>query len=234
MKRKFFLFGLVAIMVFMLPQLSLQAQTNDTVTVNAEIRGHLTFVLDGTDASANINSGDYTSAETSDLGVGDAGGGAITGGDALVTGETGIPIDGTGSDLTAGDGFYDANCVGGFYRFFNASGATSLTAHDNAALGIYARGSRVTSYSLTTSAVVTPGTGDATVTVGQLKWKDDSTTGGSGDADYTDFAAGAANITSGAAGAFRISLFHDYGLLIEYADTPGTYTWTLTYTLTTT
>ena len=76
--------------------------------------------------------------------------------------------------------------------------------------------------------------GDASVTVGQLKWKDNATTGGSGYTDYTDFSAGSTNITSGGAGALHLNLFHDYGLLVEFSDDTGNYTWTVTYTLTTT
>jgi hypothetical protein len=202
----------------------------DTVTVNVTIRGHLTFVLDGTDAGGSLVAGDYTTAETCDFGTSDAAGGAITGGDALVTGLTGIPVDAAGLDLGAG-GIYDPTCVGSFYSFFNAVGAPDRFNHDDAALGIYIRSSRIATYSLDVSAAVA---GDATVTVGQLKWKDNATTGGSGYTDYTDFSAGSTNITSGGAGALNLNLFHDYGLLVEFADTTGNYTWTVTYTLTTT
>jgi hypothetical protein len=211
---------------------SLMAQSNDTVTVNAEIRGFLSFVVDGTDAGGSLVAGDYTTAETCDFGVSDAGGGAITGGDALVTGQTGLPVDGAGLDLGAG-GFFDPTCVGAFYRFFDAVGAPDRFNHDDAAVGIFARGSRVTSYSLDVAAIVTPGTGDASVTVDQLKWKANATTGGSGYTDYTSFSGASTNITSGGAGAIQMELYHDYGLLVEFADTPGTYTWTVTYTLTT-
>ena len=202
----------------------------DTVTVNVTIRGHLTFVLDGTDAGGSVVAGDYTTAETCDFGTSDAAGGAITGGDALVTGLTGIPVDAAGLDLGAG-GVYDPTCVGSFYSFFNAVGAPDRFNHDDAALGIYIRSSRISTYSLDVSAAVA---GDATVTVGQLKWKDNATTGGSGYTDYTDFSAGSTNITSGGAGALQLNLFHDYGLLVEFADNTGNYTWTVTYTLTTT
>ncbi len=212
---------------------SLMAQTDDTVTVNVEVRGHLVFIVDGTDAGGSVVAGDYTTAETCDFGISDAGGGAITGGDALVTGATGIPVDAGGLDLGPG-GFFDPACVGAFYSFFNAIGAPDRFNHDDAALGIFVRSSRRTSYSLDVAAVVAPGTGDATVTVDQLKWKDNATTGGSGHTDYTSFSGASTNITSGGFGSIHLELFHDYGLLVELADTIGTYTWTVTYTLTVT
>jgi hypothetical protein len=208
--------------------MTLMAQ--DTVTVNVTIRGHLAFVLDGTDAGGNLTAGDYTTAETCDFGTSDAGGGAITGGDALVTGLTGIPVDAAGLDLGAG-GLFDPTCVGSFYSFFNTVGVPDRFNHDDAALGIYIQSSALSTYSLDVSAAVA---GAASVTVGQLKWKDNATTGGSGYTDYTDFSAGSTNITSGGAGALQLNLFHDYGLLVEFADATGNYTWTVTYTLTTT
>lgn len=223
---------LSVLLVLFVSQMSLVAQ--DTVTVNAEIRGFLIFRLDVTDAGGSLFAGDYSTAETSNLGLADAGGLAITGGDALVTGETGIPVDATGLDLSAPNGFLDPNCVGAFYRFFNTVGTPNATNHDDAALGIFALGSRVSSYDLTTSAILTPGTGDATVTIDQLKWKDNATTGGSGYADYAAFSAAPVSVASGGAGAFYLLIFNDYGLLVEFVDTSGTYTWTLTYTLTTT
>lgn len=200
----------------------------DTVTVNVTIRGHLTFVLDGTDAGSSVVAGDYTVAETCDFGTSDAAGGAITGGDALVTGLTGIPVNAAG---TATADIYDPNCVGSFYNFFSAVGTPDRFNHDDSALGIYIRSSNIATYSLDVSAAVA---GDASVTVGQLKWKVNATTGGSGYTDYADFTAGSTNITSGGAGALHLNLFHDYGLLVEFADATGSYTWTVTYTLTTT
>jgi len=226
MKTKTFILSIMVICL--LGGMSLMAQ--DTVTVNVTIRGHLTFVLDGTDAGGSVVAGDYTTAETCDFGTSDAAGGAITGGDALVTGLTGIPVDAAGLDLGAG-GVYDPNCVGSFYSFFNTVGTPDRFNHDDTALGIYIRSSRISTYSLDVSAAVV---GDATVTVGQLKWKDNATTGGSGYTDYTDFATSSTNITSGGAGALHLNLFHDYGLLVEFADATGSYTWTVTYTLTTT
>jgi hypothetical protein len=202
--------------------MSLMGQTNDTVTVNATIRSTLTFVLDGTDGNTT-----YTSAETCNFGTSDAGGGAITGGDALVTGQTGLPVDASGADLSGGDGFFDANCVGAFYQFFSTTGAPTRTSHDDAALGIYAKGSHVTSYDLTVSASVA---GDASVTVGQLKWKANSGAYGT----YASFTAAPVSITSGGPSAINLMLYHDYGLVVEYADVPGAFTWTVTYTMTTT
>ncbi|HLP57842.1 MAG TPA: hypothetical protein VK186_03390 [Candidatus Deferrimicrobium sp.] len=207
--------------------MSLMSQTNATVAVNAEIRGTLTFLLDGTDAGGNLPGGDYTAAETCELGVLDAGGGAITGGDALVTGLTGLPVDGSGVDLSGGDGFFDATCVGAFYQFFTAVGTPDRSAHDDAAIGIYARGSHVDTYDLTVSAAVA---GDASVTVGQLKWKSNA----GAYATYASFTAAPVSIVSGGPSNIDIMLYHDYGLVVEYADVTGNYTWTVTYTITTT
>ena len=207
--------------------MTLMAQTTATVTVNAEIRGTLTFLLDGTDAGGSLPGNNYTDAETCDLGVLDAGGGAITGGDALVTGQTGIPVDAAGADLTAGDGFFDTTCVGAFYQFFSAVGAPDRTNHDTAALGIYARGSHVDTYDLTVEASVA---GDASVTVGQLKWKSNAGAYGT----YASFTAAPVSIASGGPSNIDLMLYHDYGLVVEYADVIGNYTWTVTYTMTTT
>lgn len=207
--------------------MTLTAQETGTVTINAEIRGTLTFLLDGSDAGGSLPGGDYSDTETCELGVLDAGGGAITGGDALVTGLTGLPVDAAGADLSGGDGFFDATCVGAFYEFFSILGAPTRLNHDTAALGIYAKGSHVNGYDLTVGASVA---GDASVTVGQLKWKSNA----GAYATYTSFTAGPDTITSAGAGAVDVMLFHDYGLVVEYTDVIGSYTWTVTYTLTTT
>lgn len=209
------------VFIFMMG-MSLMGQTNDTVTVNATIRSTLTFLLDGTDGNTT-----YTSAETCNFGTSDAGGGAITGGDALVTGQTGLPVDGSLTDLSGGDGFFDPTCVGAFYQFFSTTGAPTRTSHDDAALGIYAKGSHVTTCDLTVSASVA---GDASVTVGQLKWKSNGGAYGT----YAAFTAAPVNFSSTGSGAINLMLYHDYGLVVEYADVPGAYTWTVTYTLTTT
>jgi hypothetical protein len=204
----------------------------DTVTVNATIRGVTVFTLDGTDAGGK-NPGDYSTAETCDFGTLDAIGGAITGGDALVTGLTGLPVNAAGADLSGGDGIYDPLCVGSFYPIFVAVGAPSnLNNHTDAALGIYAHATGITNHRLDVSAAVA---GNASVTVGQLKWKDNATTGGSGYGDYTAFSAASVNIIPLTAGNLTPTyLFHDYGLLVEFTDAAGAYTWTVTYTLTTT
>lgn len=221
-------FSILVVILFLGAGISLLGQ--DTVTVNVIIRGHLEFVLDGTDAGGSLPGGNYTTAETCDFGTADAAGGAITGGDVLVTGLTGVPVNAAGADLGVG-GIYDPACVGSFYPVFVAVGTPDRFAHNDAALGVYIRSSSVTTYSLDVAAVVA---GDASVTVGQLKWKDNATTGGSGFTDYTDFTGGSTNITSGGAGAIQLYLYHDYGLLVEFADVLGAYTWTVTYTLTTT
>ncbi len=221
-------FLILVIILFLGAGITLLGQ--DTVTVNVTIRGHLTFVLEGTDAGGSLPGGNYSTAETCNFGTADAAGGAITGGDALVTGLTGLPVDAAGADLGAG-GLYDPTCVGSFYPVFVAVGTPDRFAHNDAALGIFIRSSRVATYSLDVAAVVA---GDASVTVGQLKWKDNATTGGSGYTDYTDFTVGSTNITSGGAGAIQLYLYQDYGLLVEFADVLGAYTWTVTYTLTTT
>lgn len=225
MKSKM-LFVMSVVFIFV-TGMSLMAQETGIVTVNAEIRGTLTFLLDGTDAGGSLPGGNYSATETCDLGVLDAGGGAITGGDALVTGQTGLPVDAAGADLSGGDGFFDATCVGAFYQFFSAEGVPSRTNHDTAALGIYAKGSHVDGYELTVEASVA---GDASVTVGQLKWKSNAGAYGT----YASFTAGPDTITTVGAGAVALMLYHDYGLVVEYTDVIGVYEWTVTYTLTTT
>ena len=214
--------------LFLLTEMSLLAQ--DTVTVNAQIQGHLTFILDATDPGQNLNGGDYTVNETSNIGMVDAGGTATAGGDATIVGIAGLPVDAGGNDLSAGDGFFDPNCIGAFYPFLEATGGSNPTQHPNTAMGIYARGSRVNSYDLSTTAVVV---GDPSVSVGQLKWKDDGTAS-PGSTGYTDFSGVSVSIASGGVGGFRLLLFHDMGLSVEFDDAPGNYTWTITYTLTTT
>ena len=204
----------------------------DTVTVNATIRGVTTFVLDGTDAGGSRPAGHYTTAETCNFGSLDAAGGAITGGDALVTGLTGLPVDAAGADLSGGDGFADPNCVGAFYPFFVAVGSPDQTAHADAGLAIYAHSTGIATYSLDVAAAKTAG--DASVTVGQLKWKTNSTTGGSGYQDYTNFSGASTNIINGSGNLTPTYLFHDYGLLVEFTDVTGANTWLVTYTLTTT
>lgn len=222
---------LISLMILFLGTgLSLLGQA--TVTVNATIRGVTTFVLDGTDAGGSRPGGNYSAAETCNFGTLDAVGGAIAGGDALVTGLTGLPVNAAGADLSGGDGFADPLCVGAFYPFFVAVGTPDQTAHDDAALGIYLHATGVTNHRLDVAAAVA---GNASVTVGQLKWKLNTTTGGSGYGDYTAFSAASVNIIPLTAGNLSPTyLYHDYGLLVEFADAAGAYTWTVTYTLTTT
>lgn len=226
MKIKTFLFSIT--IFFLLAGIHLVAQ--DTVTVNAQIQGHLTFILDATDAGGSLVGGDYSVNETSNLGIVDAGGTATAGGDAAILGISGLPVNAAGLDLSAGDGFFDLNCVGAFYPFLVATAGMNPTQHNNAALAIYARGSRVNSYDLSTSAIVA---GDPSVTDSQLKWKDDATAS-NGFQGYTDFSGVGVSIASGGVGGFHMLLFHDYGLLVEYDDAPGNFTWTIIYTLTTT
>jgi hypothetical protein len=202
----------------------------DTVTVNVTIRGVTVFVLDGTDVGGK-NPTDYNAAETCDFGTLDAAGGAITGGDASVTGTLGIPVDSSGADLGV-DGVYDPTCVGSFYPFFAADvPAPNNNDHAAAALGIYMHITGISTYSLDVAASVA---GDPSVTVGQLKWKTNAGAA-SGYTGYTDFIdTGSTTITSGSGNLAPTYLFHDYGLLVEFADVTGAYTWTVTYTLTTT
>lgn len=219
------------IIVFLGAGITLLGQ--DTVTVNATIRGVTTFVLDGTDTGGSRPAGNYTTAETCNFGTLDAVGGAITGGDpAPVTGLTGLPVNAAGADLSGGDGFADPLCVGAFYPFFVAVGTPNQTAHADAALAIYAHSTGIATYSLGVAAVKT--SGDASVTLGQLKWKVNATTGGSGYQDYTDFSGTSATIISGSGNLTPTYLFHDYGLLVEFTDVTGANVWTVNYTLTTT
>ena len=226
--KKLVLLSIIALGILFLSETAAFAQTTATINLDANIRGVLILRLDGTDANGNLTptaTSAYTTAESMNLGDVDAVGTAIANGDALVNGLTGVPVDAALG--TPANGFEDATCVGALYQFFTATGADDETDHANTALGVYARGSRVTSYSLDVAASVN---GDGSVTVGQLKWKNDS----DAIAAFNDFSAVSANVTSGGAGALRFLLFHDFGLVVEFTDTPATYTWTITYTLTTT
>ncbi len=226
--KKLVLLSIITLGILFLAETAAFAQTTATINLDATIRGVLILRLDGTDANGNLvptATSAYTTAESMNLGDVDAVGTAIANGDALVNGLTGIPV--TAALGTPPNGFEDTTCVGGLYQFFTTTGADDESDHANTALGIYIRGSRVNTYSLDVAASVN---GDGTVTVGQLKWKNDA----DAVAAFNDFSAVSANITSGGAVAPRELLFHDFGLVVEFADTPATYTWTITYTLTTT
>jgi len=86
---------------------------------------------------------------------------------------------------------------------------------------------------LVVSATVTgPAATTATpISVGQLKWKDDASASSGGYNGYRDFAALPATILTGT-GEVNFLLFHDYGLLVLFANATGTVAWTILYTLT--
>jgi hypothetical protein len=229
MRIKTFIISMMVL--FLGTGLSLLGQTSAQVTVNANIQAVSELILDGTDPGGK-NPTNYSTAETCNFGQVDAIGTAISGGDALVNTITGIPVDVSGADLSGGDGIYDPDCVGSFYPFFVTDiPAPDQNNHVASALGIHVKSVGSGSgggYSLDVAAVKTAG--DPLVTVGQLKWKDNATTGGSGYTDYTDF--GASDNIIGGSGNYVGSLYHDYGLLVEFLDPTGINTWLVTYTLT--
>jgi hypothetical protein len=226
-------------MIFLLYFLSIAGQSTTYVNVNVGIRSYLMFGLYGARTQPQINKGEteekslqhrnnsiYQGDQTMkviNIGVVDAGGTAITGGDPFMNGVKGRPVN---TKLeTPSDGFMDPHCVGAFYPFFTKKTSKKETG-DSSSLHIFVRGSRVNSYTLSASATVT----GQSVEVGQLKWKDD----GWDKKFYRDFSLNPGKISTGGPGPLRLSLYHDYGLLVEFDDKPGQYTWTIVYTLTTT
>jgi hypothetical protein len=205
-----------------------------TVSVTANFQSLLLLATDGTDTGNNLFTeiGDYTASEVCNFGSVDALGTAISGGDSMVNGQEGRPVDSTGNPLMNPR---PPNCVGSFYSIFEAQGGNDETDHKNACMGIVGLGSYVDNFNLVVSATVagsvTPGA--TAVSVGQLKWKDDRTASIGGYTGYTDFAALPQTILTGT-GVVSFLLFHDYGLLVLYANATGIVTWTITYTLTAT
>jgi hypothetical protein len=202
-----------------------------TVTVQADINDVLVLIIDGTDDGENLYSEDYDTSETCNLGTVDALGTPITGGvaDPAVNNVKGDPVDASGNELTSP---YNPTCIGSFYQFFKVDGKGDPTQHSTSAIGIYARGTNVLTYSLSVQAAVL---GTANVTVDQLKWKEDgAATPTAGYSNYTAFDTTHHSIRTGGPGTLEFHLFHDYGLLVEFTDTAGPNIWNITYTLATT
>jgi hypothetical protein len=206
-----------------------QETKSSAVTLQADINDVLVLIIDGTDVGENLYSEDYTTNETCILGTVDALGTPITGGDPAVTNQEGDPVDASGNELTSP---YDPSCIGSFYQFFKVNDKPDATQHPTSAIGIYARGTNVNTYSLVVQAAVS---GTANVTVDQLKWKEDgAATPTAGYSDYTAFDTTQHSIRTGGPGTLEFHLFHDYGLLVEFTDTAGPNIWSITYTLATT
>jgi hypothetical protein len=221
--------ALVLCLLFVPASFDAQETKSSAVTVQADINDVLVLIIDGTDVGENLYSEDYTTSETCNLGTVDALGTPITGGDIAVNNVKGDPVDASGNELTSP---YDPRCIGSFYQFFKTDGKNDPTHHTNSAIGIYARGTNVNTYSLVVQAAVS---GTANVTVDQLKWKEDGTaTATAGYSNYTAFATTPYSIRTGGPGTLELHLFHDYGLLVEFTDTAGTNIWNITYTLATT
>jgi hypothetical protein len=195
-------------------------QQTATVVVSAQPQQVLILRIDGTDPGWGGSTN-----EICDLGNLDARGTPILGapsGDPDVNGIVGIPVDSAGVPLSSPN---DPGCIGAFYPIFSATGGNFWLRHPNSAIAI-----RIWTlwerWNLTVSAQLTTHTQN--VTIGQLKWKDDLTSV-NGYQGYTDFSTSNILIASGI--GFRL-FYHDYGLLVEYEDEPGTNIWRITYTLT--
>ncbi|MCP2521021.1 hypothetical protein NLD30_11340 [SCandidatus Aminicenantes bacterium Aminicenantia_JdfR_composite] len=198
----------------------LNTQQTATIVVNAQPQQVLLFGIDGTDQGWGMSRD-----ERCDFGNLDARGSPITGapsGNPNVNGIRGTPVDSTGLPLSSSN---DPACIGSFYPLFSQTGGNFWTRHPNSALAI-----RIFSWGrwqLTVSAQLIANTQN--VTIDQLKWKDDSTSA-IGYQGYTDFSTSNVLIASGGF-TFRF-FYHDYGLLVEYEDEPGTNIWRITYTIT--
>lgn len=228
-KNLVFCSALVLCLLFVPASFDAQETKSSAVTVQADINDVLVLIIDGIDVGENLYSGDYTTNETCNLGTVDALGTPITGGYPAVNNVKGDPVDASGNELTSP---YDPRCIGSFYQFFKTDGNNDPTHHTNSAIGIYARGTNVNTYSLVVQAAVS---GTANVTVDQLKWKEDGTaTLTAGYSNYTAFTTTPYGIRTGGPGTLEFHLFHDYGLLVEFTDTAGPNIWNITYTLATT
>jgi hypothetical protein len=203
-----------------------------TVSVTANFQSFLTLLVDGTDVGNSLILGHYSASEACNFGLVDARGTSITGGDISVNGQTGLPVDSTGGGLVSP---YDPNCVGSFYPIFSSTGGNGANDHLTACLGIEGRGTSVANYNLLVRAAVSsPATTGTPIAVGQLKWKDDATASPSGYRGYTDFTVAPGPTIHSGPGEVNFLLFHDYGLLVLYANSTGAVTWVITYTLTAT
>ncbi len=104
------------------------------------------------------------------------------------------------------------------YEFTPASGGNSERSHPNATLAV--RVVSPASWQLSVSAQVN---GDPSVTVDQLSFKEDAQTA------YIPFTLHPQPAGSGPAGTFL--LFYDLALRVDSDDRPGSYSWSITYTL---
>jgi hypothetical protein len=207
-----------------------------TVSVTANFQSFLLLATDGTDTGNDLFSeaedGDYSASEVCRFGNVNALGTGISGGDSMVDGIEGVLVDSTGNPLI---GPPLTNSVGSFYPIIEATGGNNERDHPNACMGIVGLGSYVDNFNLVVSATVagsvTPGA--TAVSVGQLKWKDDRAASSGGYTGYTDFSTDPYTILPGS-GVVNFLLFHDYGLLVLFANATGIVTWTITYTLTAT
>jgi hypothetical protein len=236
LKKGFFLAGCLMLCLFLFAPALLSPDA--TVSVTANYSSFLTLLVDGTDAGDSLILGNYSTSEACNFGLVDARGTAITGGDSSVNGQTGIPVDSAGYGLSSP---YDPNCVGSFYPIFPGTGGNDQNNHPNACLGISGQGSPSLNFYFRVSAAVSApaATTGTPVAVGQLKWKDDeddpeSPSDPSGYRAYTDFSSVPFELQLPGEGGLNVLGFHDYGLLVLYANPTGTVTWTILYTLSTT
>lgn len=190
-----------------------------TVVVDAYVIQSLVLRVDGTDSGYT-----YSQNETCTLGTVDARGSPISGAPAgapNVNGIAGIPVNASGAPLTSVD---NPACVGSFYPLLAATGGMTNQQHPNSALGIRLNNNQT--WQLSMRASLTAGTSG--VTIGQLKWKWDSTAA-SGFQGYTDFTTSNVRILTG--GNINGYLYMDLGLLVLFTNGTGANQWVITITL---
>ena len=228
MLKKLFVGGFALSVLFFLSVPLVNTQQTANVTVSASFQSILILLVDGTDYGHNLLTGDYTTDESCNFGNVDAIGTAISGGDTMVNGIAGIPVDASGNQLTSP---YDPDCDGSFYPILSGTGTNSPTDRTDAGIGIFVLGVQLGGTSYTLNVVATLNSYTTNVTIDQLKWKDDATSS-SGYTGYTAFSTTSVNIDTDSGILYRKIFYHDYGLLVQFEDEPGTNTWTVTYTFT--
>jgi len=112
----------------------------------------------------------------------------------------------------------DINCKGSMYELSPETGGNTENYHPNSTIAI-----KVISpsrWQLSATAYIS---GHSSVDVGQLCFKEDSET------EYIPFTTHPQVIKSGESGTYV--LYYDLGIKVEFDDRPGSYSWQITYTL---
>ena len=172
------------------------------LSLNAE-ELFLQLLIDGPDPD-----NEFTIAEVIDFGKIDAWGSMSVGGN--FTGLTGKPLGASYFD--------DINCKGAIYEFSPQTGGNTEFSHPNSTIAIKIQSP--TRCQLSVSAQIS---GDPSIEVGQLCFKEDSQT------EYIPFTNNPQVIANGGPGTY--CLYYDLALKIEFNDKPGIYSWQITYTL---